>query len=112
MVESTREIGEKVTISRRRYISSLGANAEPLPQAVPSHRSVENLLHWCLDVAFADDQMPLREGYAANNLGVLKHVALNLILQGPVSSKASIKSKRLLAATCDRYQAQPIGVQT
>ena len=79
VVESTREIGEKVTTSRRLYISSLEANVEPLLQAVRSHWSVENRLHWCLDVAFADDQMPLREGYAANNLGVLKHVALNLI---------------------------------
>ena len=112
MVESTREIGEKVTTSRRLYISSLEANAESLLQAVRSHWSVENCLHWCLDVAFADDQMRLREGYAANNLGVLKRVALNLIRQGPVSGKASIKSKRLLAATCDRYRAQLIGVQT
>ena len=112
MVESTREIGEKVTTSRRLYISSLEANVEPLLQAVRSHWSVENRLHWCLDVAFADDQMTLREGYAANNLTVLKRVDLKLIRQGPVSSKASIKSKRLLAATCDRYRAQLIGVQT
>ena len=112
MVESTREIEEKSTTSRRLYISSLEANAEPLLQAVRSHWSVENLLHWCLDVAFANDQMRLREGYAANNLAVLKHVALNLICQGLVSGKTSIKSKRLLAATSDRYRAQLIGVQT
>ncbi len=110
MVESTREIREKPTTSRRLYISSLGANAESLLQAVRSHWNVENR-YWCLDVAFADDHMRLREGYAANNLGVLK-VALNLIRQGPVSGKASNKSKRLLAATSDRYRAQLIGVQT
>ena len=102
VVESTLEIGEKVTTPRRLYISSLPANAESLLQAVRSHWSEENCLHWCLDVAFADDQMRLSEGYAANNLAVLKHVTLNLIRQGPVSSKASIKSKRLLAATSDR----------
>ena len=112
VVESTREIGEKVATSRRLYISSLPANAESLLQAVRSRWGVENGLHWCLDVAFADDQMRLREVYAANNLGVLKYVALNLIRQGPVSGKASIKSKRLLAATSDRYQTQLIGVQT
>ena len=77
VVESTREIREKVTTSRRLYISSLEANAESFLQAVRSHWSVENRLHWCLDVAFADEQMRLREGHAANNLGVLKHVALN-----------------------------------
>ena len=112
VVESTREIAEKVTTSRRLYISSLEANAEPLLQAIRSHWSVENRLHWCLDVAFADDQMRLREGYAANNLAALKHVALNLIRQGTTSRKASIKSKRLLAATSDRYRAQLIGAET
>ena len=81
-------------------------------QAVRSRWDVENGLHWCLDVAFADDQMRLREVYAANNLGVLKHAALNLIRQGPVSGKVSIKSKRLLAATSDSYQDRLIGVQT
>ncbi len=112
VAESTREIREKSTTSRRPYISSLEANAESLLQAVRNHWSVENRLHWYLDVAFADDHVRLREGYAANNLGVLKHVALNLIRQGLVSGKASIKSKRLLAATSDRYRAQLIGVQT
>ena len=112
VVESTREIEEKVTTSKRLYISSLLANAESLLQAARSHWSVENRLHWCLNVAFADDQMSLWEGNAANNLGVLKHVALNLICPGTVSGKASIKSKRLLAATSDRYRAQLIGVQT
>ena len=111
VVESTREIGEKVTTSRRLYISSLEANAESLLQAVRSHWSVENFLHWCLDVAFVDDQIRLREGHATNNLGVPKHVALDLIHQRPVSGKARIKSKRLLAATSDRYRAQLIGVQ-
>ena len=50
----TWEIGEKFTTSRRFHISSLEANAEPLLQTVQSHWSVENRLHWCMDVAFAD----------------------------------------------------------
>jgi hypothetical protein len=34
-------------------------------------------------MALADDQMRLRECYAANDLGILKHVAPNLVRQGP-----------------------------
>ena len=105
VVKFTQEIGEKVTTSRRLYISSLDANAESILQAVRSHWSVENRLHWCLDVAFAENQMHLREGYAASNPGVLKHVALNLIRQGPVSGKARIKSNLFLAANSDSYGA-------
>ena len=84
---------------------------EPLLQAIRSHWSVE-ISYTGVWMGLADDQMRLREGYAANNPGVLKHVALNLIRQGPVFGKASIESKRLLAATSDRYRAQLIGVQT
>ena len=112
LVESTREIEEKITASRRLYISSLPDNGKSILETVCKTWNVENHLHWYLDVAFADDQMRLSEGYAANNLGVLKHVALNLIRQRTVSGKVSIKAKRLLAATSVHYWAQLIGVQT
>ena len=55
-----------------------------LAQAVRSHWAVENQLHWCMDVAFADDQMRARTGHAAHNLAILKHITLNLIRLDPV----------------------------
>ena len=48
-------------------------------RAIQAHWSIENRLHWCMDVAFADDQMCARSGHAAHNLAILKHITLNLI---------------------------------
>lgn len=51
-VESVREIGEKVSVESRYYISSLKPEAKRLALMVREHWSIENNLHWCLDVMF------------------------------------------------------------
>ena len=81
-----------------------------LAQAVRSHWAVENQLHWCMDVAFADDQMRARTGHAAHNLAILKHITLNLIRLDPIKRKGGIKARRLIAATSDLYRAQLLGL--
>lgn len=68
-------------------------------------------LHWCLDVQFNDDQSRARSGHAANNLAVVRHIVMNL-LRLDTTRKASIKSKRMLAATVDHYRAELLGVMT
>jgi len=50
----------------------LPADAQRLVQTIRAHWSVENQLHWCMDVAFADDQMRAKTQYATHNLAVLK----------------------------------------
>lgn len=89
-------------------ISSLPADAERIAGAIRSHWAVENRLHCCMDVAFADDQMRARSGHAAHNLALLKHITLNLICLGPLR-KGGIKARRLIAATSDAYRAQLFG---
>ena len=81
-----------------------------LAQAVRSHWAVENQLHGCMDVAFADDQMRARTGHAAHNLAILKHITLNLIRLDPIKRKGGIKARRLIAATSDLYRAQLLGL--
>ncbi|TBW08850.1 ISAs1 family transposase [Azotobacter chroococcum subsp. isscasi] len=78
VIESTRQVKGLQTTEYRCYISSLPADAQRLAQAIRAHWSVENQLHWCMDVAFADDQMRARTQYAAHNLAVLKQLVLNL----------------------------------
>ena len=110
VVESERLINGKTSVERRFYISSLPADAQRLLRAIRSHWSVENRLHWCMDVAFADDQMRARTGHAAHNLAVLKHITLNLIRLDPTPRKGGIKARRLIAATSDSYRAQLLGL--
>lgn len=110
VIDSERLLPSKTTRERRFYISSLPADAQAIGQAVRSHWSIENRLHWCMDVIFQDDQMRARTGHAAHNLAVLKHITLNLIRLDPVKRKGGIKARRLIAATSDSYRAELLGL--
>ena len=110
VIESERYLRGKTSVEQRFYISSLPPDAARLANAIRSHWSVENKLHWCMDVAFADDQMRARTGHAAHNLAVLKHITLNLIRLDPKPRKGGIKVRRLIAATSDLYRAQLLGL--
>jgi predicted transposase YbfD/YdcC len=110
VIESERLIGDKTTIEQRFYISSLGPDAVRLSQSVRTHWTVENRLHWCMDVVFQDDQMRARTGFAAHNLALLKHITLNLIRLDPLKRKGGLKVRRLIASTSDHYRAQLLGL--
>ena len=106
VLESERSIGDKTSLEQRLYISSLVPDAERILHTIRAHWSVENRLHWVMDVSFNDDQMRARCKAAAHNLSVLKHITLNLIRLDPVKRKGSIKTRRIIAATSDRYRAE------
>ena len=94
LIESERTVGEKTSIEHRYYISSLAPSAKKIALAVRNHWSVENSLHWCLDVAFKEDQCRVRVGEAAENFSLLRKIAL-LCLKRETSSKRGINGKRL-----------------
>lgn len=110
VIEAERTIRGKTSVEHRYYISSLPADAQRIGSAVRQHWSVENRLHWCMDVVFADDQMRARTGHAAHSLAVLKHITMNLIRLDPIPRKGGIKVRRLIAATSDSYRAHLFGL--
>ncbi len=110
VITSERTIQGKTTVEHRFYISSLPPDAVRLNRAVRLHWRVENSLHWCMDVAFGDDQMRVRSGNAAHNFAVVRHFALNLIRIAPIKRKGGIKVRRLIAATSDSYRAELLGL--
>jgi len=112
VLESERQIGQAVQRETRLYISSLAPDAERLARAIRSHWSVENRLHWVMDVIFNDDQMRARTKYAAHNLALLKHITLNLIRLDPIQRKGGVKARRLIAATSDSYRAELLGLKS
>lgn len=67
--------------------------AAQLLNAKRRHWSVENNLHWILDVDFGEDNMRMRNGFAAENMNILRHLSLNL-LKSEKSYKGSINLKR------------------
>lgn len=102
MVVSTRIINGKETKQVRLYISSLKSNAKLILHAARRHWSIENELHWVLDVALNEDHSRVRKDHAPANLAVLRHIALNLLKQEK-SAKGGIRAKQLQAGWDEDY---------
>ena len=86
----------------RYYILSQYVAARRFAEAVRSHWSIENRLHWQLDVTFQEDQCRVRKGHATANLSLLRRTALSLLKNEP-TLKVGIKNKRLTAGWDDSY---------
>jgi predicted transposase YbfD/YdcC len=97
LVQSERRINGKVSTENRYYISSLPSNATVIAEAVRTHWSIENSLHWVLDVSFHEDASRIRKDNSPENMAMLRHFALNLLSRDK-SSKFSMRAKRNKAA--------------
>jgi predicted transposase YbfD/YdcC len=105
VVEAVREVtGQAPSLERRYYLSSLGVDIGRFARAVRGHWSVENSLHWSLDVSFGEDQHRARTAYAAENLATLRRLALNLLKQD-TSKKSSLRGKILWAGWDNSFLA-------
>ncbi|ELR72294.1 Mobile element protein [Fulvivirga imtechensis AK7] len=93
----------KGTTQIRYYISSLDTDAKSINRAVRSHWSVENKLHWVLDVVFKEDASLKKKDNSALNYNIIAKMALTL-MDREKSTKKSKPSKRLLAALDDNYR--------
>jgi predicted transposase YbfD/YdcC len=106
MVESIREIDGKTEQEARFYITSLELPAKQLGPIVRSHWSVENSLHWVMDMIFRDDECRVRTDHAPANFTTIKHMALNLLRRAP--GKDSLRLRRKVAAWDDDFLASII----
>ena len=95
MVESQVEVGDVVSCERRYFLTSLSCDAERFAQAVRQHWGIENSLHWVLDVSFGEDDCRIRQDDGAQNMALLRHIALNLIRRES-SHKRGLKARRYL----------------
>lgn len=101
---SSRQLWNKTTHSTRFFLSSLASDFADFPNSIRSHWGVENQLHWCLDVIFAEDNSRIRKDHAPRNMTILKRLALNLLRQD--NSKGSLKMKRYQAGLNNNFLLQ------
>lgn len=106
VVESSRELGDKIERETRFYITSLVLLANLLGPIVRAHWAIENSLHWVMDMIFRDDECRVRTDHAPANFATIKHMAHNLIRRAP--GKDSLRLRRKVAAWDDDFLASII----
>jgi predicted transposase YbfD/YdcC len=96
-----RETADKTTSETAYYLLSAALSPERFNQVVRQHWSVENSLHWRLDVVMNEDQDRTRMGNGPNNIAVLRHMALNAMQKE--GSKGSMRGKFKRAGWDDNF---------
>lgn len=102
MVHSRTLRDGKVCEESRYFLSSHRPSARKLAKFTRGHWSIENSLHWILDVSFHEDLCRLRTGHAAENLALLNRIAVSL-LKADQTVKAGVACKRKTAGWDDHY---------
>jgi predicted transposase YbfD/YdcC len=100
----------KTEAETRYFLTSCGDDPAALVRAIRRHWSIENALHWVLDVSFREDDSRVRDRTAARNLALLRKIALNLVA-GDRSSQTSLRGRRKRAAWNDDYMLRIIAGQ-
>lgn len=109
MVRSERQTLNGRSTETRYYISSLPKDAQKAAQAIRAHWTIENQLHWVLDVVLHEDQNQTRMAHSAHNLAIIRHIAVNILRQ-EASLKKSLRQKRLRAGWDDDYMLKVLQV--
>ena len=97
-----RETERGTTVQPRYFISSLDSSAKELLATVRAHWSIENSLHWSLDVTFGEDQCRVRKDHGPQNFATLRNISHNMLKQ-ETSLKVGIQGKRLQAGWREDY---------
>src|SRR4051794_25101594 len=100
-IEAERVCGGKVENSVRYVALSTVLSPQRLLQLVRAHWSIENQLHWHLDVSFDEDASRTRKDYAPENLSLIRRIALDILRAHP--DKRSIRRKMNLARLSRPY---------
>lgn len=105
-VEAIREYQGKTSVERHYYLCSVKTMiASELLALIRGHWSIENKLHWSLDVSFREDACRIRKGHAAENYSRLRRLALNL-LKKDKTRKVGLKSKTKVCSWDHDYLLQ------
>lgn len=99
--------GEPEPVIVRYFLLSTRLTAERMLEVARTHWTIENQLHWVLDVALAEDAARSRKDNAPQNLALIRKLALNIIRGHP--EKTSIKGKIKRAGWDDTFLTSLLG---
>ena len=81
VVKGEHRLWNKKTEAIRFFLSSLPDNDEHFASYIRGHWTIENQLHWCLDVIYREDASRARQGHSARNLSLISPLTLNIFVR-------------------------------
>lgn len=99
----TNKKSQKTTVEKRYYITSLPLDSDRITKTIRGHWSIENNLHWQLDVTFNEDNQKKKKN-AAQNFSVLSKIAMAQLKNN--KRKGSLKGKRKMAGWSSDFLAE------
>jgi len=105
-VESVRIVGGKTSTECRYYLCSFDG-LERFAEAARGHWAIENGQHWVLDVQFGEDANRARKDHSAENLALVRRMALNVIRCNDPSN-VSLRRRKRRALLNDGYRSRLI----
>jgi predicted transposase YbfD/YdcC len=102
MVRRQRQTVTGTSTHTHYYLTSLAPQVRRFAASVRGHWGIENRLHWVLDIAFGEDGCRVRSGHAAENLAIVRRLALTVLRQ-EATATTGIKARRLRAGWDERY---------
>ena len=93
MTINTREVKGKVSVQEKYYISNLKTTAKEFAKITRGHWSIENNLHWVLDVHFREDSSKSKQGHSIHNLSLIRKICYNLVKLDTVAPRKEINKK-------------------
>ena len=97
-----REEAGEGTWTERYYISSADKSSQELYRNLRGHWSIENQLHWSLDVVFREDVARVSRGHRPEHLNILRKTALSLLRVAP---NPRPKGKKQMSGPKKRFTA-------
>ena len=92
MIEATVPRSGKTSTTKHYHLSSRPLTAKAYLAAARAHWSIENSLHWVLDMTFDEDRARNRKDNGPKNLAILRKLALNMLKRS--RPKISVRRKR------------------
>lgn len=107
MIEATVTRGGRTTTTRHYHLASRRLTPQDYLAAARSHWSIENGLHWVLDMTFDEDRARSRKDHAPENLATLRKLALNILRTA--RPNISIRRKRKRSGWSDDFARTVLG---
>jgi predicted transposase YbfD/YdcC len=103
MIISTIKTDKSTSVQTQYFIYSCkDMSAKEIMKAKRAHWSIENSLHWVLDMTFREDESRARKDNSAENFNILRHMVYDILKQDK-TVKGSMSDKQFMCLLDEKY---------